>query len=239
MTGRTTEFRHLILTRFNVRIQQCDPPGAEWLAHRFDLFERFCFPSVRAQTCGNFDWVLFCQPGMPDAMRARIREYSEWKTFQPVYFRSVFEQAMVRAAIADLVRGYSHVITTRLDNDDAICRTFVETLQQNFTGQDFEFLNFTNGYIRERDRLYRGRHESNPFISLVERTEDFSTVYCDNHMDLAQLGPIRQIAEPAAWMQVVHEHNLSNQAWGQPCTSAESLHDIRLFPFHGPQGRLL
>jgi hypothetical protein len=207
-------FRHLILTRFNVRIDQCDPPDPDWLEHRFAVFERFCLPSVRSQTSANFDWVVFCHPGMPAAMRERIQDLCAWKAFRPIYFSSVFDQAMVRAAISDLLPGFSHVITTRLDNDDAISRTFVETLQKNFTGQDLEFLNFTNGYIWHEGGIYFGQNLSNPFISLVERVENYRTVYCGNHTELDQVGPVVQIAEPAAWLQVVHGRNLSNEAWG-------------------------
>jgi hypothetical protein len=209
-------FRHLILTRFNVRIEQCQPPPPDWLEHRLAIFERFCYPSVRGQTNTNFDWMVFCHPEMPPAIQQRIRACSDWSAFRPIYFRSVFSQAMVRAAISDLVQGYTHIITTRLDNDDAISRTFVETIQRHFTGQEFEFLNLTNGYIWSDGRLYRGENYSNPFISLVERTEDYSTVYCGNHMELSQIGPIVQILEPAGWLQVVHGRNILNDVRGEP-----------------------
>jgi hypothetical protein len=211
-------FRHVILTRFNVKIEQSAPPGNDWLDHRFSLFERFCLPSVKAQTCGNFVWVIFCDPEIPPAFLERIRGYAQWETLRPIFFRNVFQQGMAQAAVTELARGYSHLITSRLDNDDAICRTFVESVQRNFRGQEFEFLNFTNGYIWNDGQVWSGRHASNAFISLVERTPDYSTVYCGNHMELDQRGPIVQIAEPAAWLQVVHERNLSNRIWGAPET---------------------
>jgi hypothetical protein len=212
-------FRHVILTRFNVKIEQSRPPGSDWLEHRFSLFERFCLPSVKAQTCGNFVWIIFCDPDIPLSFRERIRAYAQWATLRPIYFRNVFEQGMARAAVASLTSGCSHLITSRLDNDDAVSRTFVESIQQNFRSQSFEFLNFTNGYILDTSgegRLWSGRHASNAFISLVERTTNYSTVYCGNHMELDRQGPIEQIARPAAWLQVVHGRNLSNEVWGTP-----------------------
>jgi hypothetical protein len=211
-------FQHVILTRFNVKIEQAAPPGDDWLDHRLSLFERFCLPSVKAQTCGNFVWVIFCDPDIPQAFLERIRSYSRWETLRPIFFRNVFEQGMARAAVTGLARGHSHLITTRLDNDDAICRTFVESVQRNFHSQEFEFLNFTNGYIWNEGRVLSGSHASNAFISLVERTADYSTVYCGNHMELDRVGPVVQIATPAAWLQVVHGRNLSNQVWGAPET---------------------
>src|SRR5579872_71860 len=209
-------FRHFILTRFNVRIENREPPGPEWLEHRMDVFERFCFPSVRAQTNMNFEWVVFCHPEMPSAIRERLRACSAWKTFRPIFFRSSFSQDMARATISDRLSGYSHAITTRLDNDDAISTGFVETIQSRFSGQEFEFLNFKNGYIWKGGKLYSGQHGSNAFITLVEQSRDCSTVYCGNHVELNRLGPITQIEEPAGWLQVVHARNLLNQAWGKP-----------------------
>jgi hypothetical protein len=222
--------RHVILTRFNVKIEQAGPPDLDWLEHRFSLFERFCLPSVQAQSCGNFVWLLFCDPDIPASFRDRIRTYAQWKTLQPIFFRHVFDQGMARAAVAELVRGYSHLITTRLDNDDAICRTFVEAVQREFRGQDFEFLNFTNGYIWEDSRIWAGRHASNPFMSLVERAQAYSTIYCGNHMELNQQGPILQIPAPAAWLQVVHGNNLANRVWGTPEAGIDLSRDFEIRP---------
>lgn len=223
-------FRHIILTRFNVKIEQSAPPDADWLEHRFAQFERFCLPSVMAQTCRNFVWVIFCDPEIPALFRSRIQEYARWPALRPIFFRHVFDQGMARAAVAELARGYSHLITSRLDNDDAICRTYVESLQRNFCGQEFEFLNFTNGYIWQEGRVWSGQHSSNAFISLVERASHYSTVYCGNHMELDQQGPIRQIAAPAGWLQVVHGRNLANQVWGTPAGGVNLTEDFAIRP---------
>src|SRR5260370_15472879 len=185
--------RHLSLTRFNLRMEAREPPSKEWLEHGLDFFERFCYPTGRTQTNTNFDWILYCHPDMPESIRKRIDACRAWSRFRPVFFRSSFSQAMVQAAISELATGFTHLITTRLDNDDAIVKTFVETIQNRFTGQAFEFLNFTNGYIWKQGKLYSGRHTTNAFISLQKRTANYSTVYCDNHMELQRIGPITQI----------------------------------------------
>ena len=228
--SQSISFRHLILTRFNVKIEQAAPPDQDWLEHRFSLFERFCLPSVKAQTCTNFVWVLFCDPDIPQSFRDRIRSYAQWPQLQPIYFRHQFDSGMVRATVAELARGYSHLITTRLDNDDAICRTFVESVQRCFNGQSFEFLNFTNGYVWQEGRIWSARHCSNPFMSLIEGTENYSTIYCGNHMELSQQGAIVQIEHPAAWLQIVHTRNLSNRVWGKPCPEVDLHADFKIRP---------
>jgi hypothetical protein len=152
---------------------------------------------------------------MPAFLRERLQKYAEWPNIRPVYMADHFSQAAVQAAIADFSKGFTHLITTRLDNDDGICRSFVEIVQNRFSGQDFEFLNFTNGYIWRNGKVHAAHHTTNSFISLIERAEKPSTVYAGNHMRLADLGPIVQIERPAAWLQVVHGRNLVNRAWGR------------------------
>ena len=83
-------FEHLIITRFNLNLYARDKHDAptrteRWLAHRFEVFERYCLPSVAAQTNPNFRWLClfdaaavtspsvrssgpyFTAPGRPDA----------------------------------------------------------------------------------------------------------------------------------------------------------------------------
>ncbi len=221
-------FRHVILTRFNIRVEQAAPADSSWLDHRFALFERFCLPSVQAQKCQNFTWVLFCDPDIPAKYHDRIAAYAQWPNLRPIFFRHVFDKDMVRATVAAMAIDCTHLITSRLDNDDAICRTFIESVQTRFSGQDFEFLNFTNGYIldAEEGTIWSGQHSSNAFISLVERADNYSTVYCANHMELNLWGPIHQIENPVGWLQVVHRKNLLNRVWGTPVSGVNLYEDF-------------
>ena len=62
--------QHFILTRFNLRLVEVsadldsDKFGNkidrdQWLLHRFELFERYCLPSMAAQANQDFRWFLF------------------------------------------------------------------------------------------------------------------------------------------------------------------------------------
>ena len=53
---------HYLLTRFNLALWIEDKNGAaidreEWLKRRMALFETFCLPSVKNQSCQNFSWI--------------------------------------------------------------------------------------------------------------------------------------------------------------------------------------
>ena len=69
---------HFIITRFNLRIWQQDKNNipthtSEWLEHRFELFEKYCLPSVENQTNKNFIWLCMFDKETPAPYKERIR----------------------------------------------------------------------------------------------------------------------------------------------------------------------
>lgn len=208
------EFQHFLLTRFNVRLtfdlppepQQPVHPGidAAWLTHRFDLFERFCLPSVLGQTSDRFQWLLFLDAETPDPFRRRMDALAAEHAIHPVYIDQ-FSYDLVKAVVLEQVQpGVTHLITTRMDNDDAISRSFVETVHAHFLGQEMTFLNFLYGYSWHKGKIYFHRQRSNPFISLIEKVESARTVFCGDHRELDAIGDIIQIISPAGWRQVIN-----------------------------------
>ena len=71
---------HYLLTRFNLALWIEDKNGAaidreEWLKRRMALFETFCLPSVKGQTCQSFSWILLVDEGTPAVYREKIKTY--------------------------------------------------------------------------------------------------------------------------------------------------------------------
>ena len=176
------KFNHLILTQFNVKIESNAKikESPEWLCSRFGLFDRFCYPSMRAQTNQNFRWLVFFDAQTPDIFQERIRSYSRWGNFIPCYVDSFSNLENHDIINENIAPSSKYLITTRIDNDDAISTTFVDEVQKNFCGQRFEFINFANGYLLDinNHRLYKKKISSNMFVSLIERIENFKTVFC-------------------------------------------------------------
>lgn len=210
-------FHHLLLTRFNVphpayrhdkRGQAVNTP--EWLAHRFRLFETYCLPSVRVQTCRNFRWLVFLAADTPEPFRAR----AEGGCFEAVFVSG--EEDLAPAIRARVPADADYLITTRIDNDDAFCRDALETVQAQFREQPFEFVNLATGYILSRGRIYRARIQSSPFVSLIERRQNgpFQTVWCAKHDRLRERGAMCDLGARPYWLQVIHERNLQND-WGE------------------------
>ncbi len=219
------EFTHLILTRFNTAVdfaperQGLDP---EWLNARLVLFERYCLPSVAAQSEASFRWLVFCDARSPEWFKERLLSYGE--LVLPVYIDGpATDQVIARSAAASGLISGSHLITTRLDNDDALGKDHIRLVQSHFKRQDREFLVFPFGLQLYRGHLYNCYWESNPFLSLIERVlpgGTFTTVLCVEHNRVRTAGTVHRIISGAEWLQVIHGSNLLNTLRGWPKVSS-------------------
>jgi len=106
------------------------------------------------------------------------------------------------------------VITTRLDNDDAVDPKLLELVANAASVGHFEFINATNGLVVNQNRFYRKRDLSNAFISASEPVESFRTVWLDQHHRLGKYAPIKQLPLKDAWIQIIHGSNLANRVRG-------------------------
>ncbi len=205
-------FTHLILTRFNVKLGFDDARITEpdWLAQRFDVFERFTLPSVRAQTVQRFRWLVFFDVGTPASFREHVAALAADRAFFPCYVDG-FRGALRAVVARHLDPADTHLITSRLDADDGLARAYVEAVQGQFRGQTCAAVNLRDGFILGGGRLYEARRPSNAFISLIERREDFKTVYYLRHAELMHVAPVEEVAGPPMWLQVVHGTNVRNR----------------------------
>ncbi len=192
-----------------------------WLDHRFSLFESFCLPSVRGQSTNNFKWMLFLDEETPEPYKERIEAATDWPQVKIVYV-SDLRQCPV-AVLDHISEPSSHLITTTLDNDDAIDFDFVKTVQREFHGQEFEILNFPHGYRFAFDsgRLYRHKLETNPFVTLIEELNlseklPLTIRGCGAHDSISMRhDSIRNVESDPMWIQVVHDRNIAaTGVWG-------------------------
>lgn len=209
---------HVFLTRFNVvtggreqRLRQRDG----WLAGRFELFDQFCFPSMRAQTRQDFVWLVFFDHETPDEFKQRIAECAAWSNFQPVWVDQ-WNHSVVEHAINARIRPHHEwLLTSRLDNDDGIHTRFVETLRENAAPGRIGFYNFSNGLIYRNGCIYEHVDLSNAFASFLEPVKDYRTAWQIQHHELHKAGQVYQLPLPHAWFQVVHGGNVSNRVKGR------------------------
>jgi hypothetical protein len=213
--------QHLVLTRFNLKIPSLKGgTGAdrEWMDHRLGLFERYCLPSMKNQTCKDFRWIALFDKDTGKDYRKRIEAHaSAFPNLEPYFLPYEERDAPVRAAIA---QDTDLLVSTRLDNDDAFRFDAVEVIQKHARGMECAFLNLLDGYALGKDgRVYAKRQPSNPFISLVEKRSStpFRTVWCGvQHTAMETIAPIRNIEGEPRWLQVIHGRNWANSIWVEP-----------------------
>jgi hypothetical protein len=221
---------HVLLTRFNLPstgVERSIREQEGWLANRVGLFDRYCVPSVRAQTNRNFNWIVYFDPQSPDWLKDRVRQYAATGLFTPVYRPSVSREELL-GDIRSVVAGEGHsLVTTNLDNDDALATDFIDRVQA-LPRQPLRTAVFlTTGLIKRSSRLYLRVDRDNAFCTVTEPWDSPVTCWADWHVLLRRSMPVIEQAGAPAWLQVVHGENVSNRVRGRLVAAGEW---GRLFP---------
>lgn len=214
-------FRHYVVTRFSLEIA----PGSrrhldeEWLDDRLALLERWCLPSVRAQSHRDFTWLLLLDRATPPRVVERVEKIGTQGVRSAVHLSSGLTAAEAAAeAIRSDMEGLDVVVTSRLDSDDAIGRHFVEDVQQRVRPGPPYLIRMTRGLVfdstsGECRSLFFGK---SPFVSVVEpATSEITTAYWTSHTEIPESVHIVDVDRDPSWLQVVHGGNVLNRLRGK------------------------
>ncbi|WP_411732514.1 glycosyltransferase [Paeniglutamicibacter sp.] len=213
-----TAHDHVILTRFNLPSK-----GPEsfirsqdgWLIDRVMLFEQYCLPSVRMQSSKDFEWIIYFDPESPAWLRERIKRWSRDPVFSAIYREEVSRDNLLHDLRSVTGAKRQHLLTTNLDNDDGLSRDFVERLQSVRVHRERQAIYLTQGLIKNGNTLYRHLDRENAFCSVLENWENAVTCWVDWHNRLADHMSTTEVADGPAWLQVIHERNVSNRVHGR------------------------
>ena len=149
---------HFIITRFNIRTSdehwKSDKNNAPcltgaWLAHRFELFKRYCLPSILNQTSQDFKWLVYLDKETPESYKLK---FVDWKRLvpqiSPIYIGpkvNLVEQINKDIASA-IFPNCTDIITSRLDDDDALRSVAIQKIRYYFKTTDYTSVNFAKGY---------------------------------------------------------------------------------------------
>lgn len=224
---------HLILTRFNLALGFGDkkPPASKpwlnerYLKKRFEIFEKYTFSSFLNQTNKKFVWIVMFHKDTPNIYKDRIEILkSSMPQFKAMFFDDE-ESGKVYEIIKEYIQSnYSNcrVITTRVDNDDAVHATFVERIQDDaaLIGEKTCILSYLNGlqYDEKKRRMLKFKQPNNHFTSLIaqpaclgEHILKYNHAYIENE-DVYKEYKKTQVP---LWVEVVHGGNVSNELhWG-------------------------
>ncbi len=222
--------KHYLITEWNVDMLDLD-----WLKARRVLFEKYTLPSVLSQTNKDFTWILVSDTRTPDSFKKVLDGYPaevlyfnfeayDWGYTPP---SDKWGKTMIRAIELELIDrplidyigtpDTDFIITSRLDNDDAISVDHVDKIQtwskKLWRGNRF-WLNLTRGYKYCAGNVYPITSPHNPFISFVEPPTDIKTTYQVCHGQALNTGyPVEQlrVGHLPTWLQVIHGDNLCNK----------------------------
>jgi hypothetical protein len=224
-------FEHYVITRFNLKFSfgyDTDKNGnltqtETWLNHRFDLFNTYCYPSLKGQSCLYFKWLVLFDVDTPKKFLEKIDFYKkDFPNFYPIFIENGEHEILqieINNAIDLLSNNLStHIITTRLDNDDVFHKDIIMKIQAFYlkNNEDNVFLNFNYGIQYDLTRMHavKMRYENNHFISLIEKRHNFiKTVLLNDHTKIHNFGKVFSIENKSKplWIEIVHNSNVSNQ----------------------------
>jgi hypothetical protein len=209
---------HALLTRFNLTSAGADNlAGAKegWLRTRLQLFESYCLPSVQEQSNQRFHWVIYFDPQSPEWLKQRIGQLNSDAAFTPIYRAEVSNAELLRDLHAVTGARHNDLITTNLDNDDGLASDFVARLQDAGGDGTRTAIYLVKGLIRCGTGLYLRTDRANAFCSVREGWESPRTCWTDWHNLLGRSMSVRELDDGPAWLQLVHDTNVSNRIRGK------------------------
>lgn len=233
-------FQHYILTRFNLRATDWTFTKnkekvltEEWLKERFDLFENFCFSSVKNQSNQNFKWLVFFDVNTPEFYKIKVEEFRKsYENFYPFFIDGMPNFLPEIVKNIKLMDNEKYIITSRLDNDDSIHEDYVKVIQRYFDQQNHLAIDLIDGYtlqIGEKIRLGFQKHLYNPFISLIEKKDDFKTVWFrSRHGSWKYEKNIIRVKNKRLWLGIIHSKNKVNKFEGYGKVDAEIINKFHI-----------
>jgi len=144
---------------------------------------------------------------------------------------------VVKKGISERGNAVTHLIVTRLDNDDCLRYNAIDKVQGYFREQRYEVLNFSKGYCLQIEpvmRLSLYTYPNGPFLSII-RDLNLSQEYIlkhkvrdiyARHTRVTKEGAVTQISDKAYWVQTIHGDNISNRMRGRLSMDKKVLDDF-------------
>lgn len=224
---------YYILTRFNTGLYSAHRKGKrygrmltrdQWMQQRMQLFCNICVPSIKAQTCQDFVWLLAVDPRTPRNYIVMIKEVLKGipyillnntlsharKGDATVHFKQHVKERVI-------VDTPDYLITTRLDNDDALNKNFVAKVREHLIGKETQILDFPIGWslswIHKKIRPIHPRVCTH-FLSIgefVHHPGKILTAFACTHGSAAKRFLVEQAEKDTPmWLETCHGHNLAN-----------------------------
>lgn len=235
--------KHYIITRFNLKKKDWvsdknnnEILSEDWLSDRFRLFFNYCLPSVKNQKNQNFKWLVYFDEDTPLKYRNIIKSIEEeYANFSPRFIAGaeIFDDSIVNDVLDDYNQHdvtTPYILTTRIDNDDALHFDFTETIQSLAENKNNLIIDLRAGveaivrgkYIETRKKI----SNYNPFISVIFNSKSYISIFSKNHVEWINFGETK-VSNDIRWMQIMHARNKHNKInWHNRLISKIDLQDF-------------
>lgn len=220
--------RHLVLTRYNLPITFANSDTRDvrqtdgWLEKRKYLFDRYCLPSIRAQTSREFDWYVGFSPSTP-------AEYTNYFGDVGTPIRATSIESFQRQIQEKYRQDKDYTILSRLDNDDAFGNSYVEATQ-NLAKAIIDsrqamgiphVINFRHGWEIDdsTSEVYKRDYPNSSFFSILSGPHGREDIFENggrHHAHVHKHFPVSNISlKTPMWMITVHGDNIGNVIKGR------------------------
>jgi len=209
----------------------------KWMKNRFRLFLKYCVPSVLHQVNTNFQWLVYFDIDTNEFYKKKIERLS----FKIPQFKAryVDHHDSFLMDMETYIRNkkkpeHTHLITTRLDNDDLLHEAAIDKIQSLFKTQDFQVINFQTGVCFQLEpeiRLAQQECKAGPFLSVIEKfnpNKKILTSYAQRHDSYVKDYDVLQITEKPYWTQLIHKANCSNTLSGKSLSNINCLEPFQI-----------
>jgi hypothetical protein len=212
--------KHFLLTRFNPPTsyaRQGEGLEPDWLEHRFNIFESFCLPSVLGQSNKSFSWLILFDMKTPKKWIDRIKGDIKCLPDAHILMTDRYCESVVTAGILKLIdiNDTRHILTTRLDNDDAIACDYLGNalaVAKTLNHRQTHIIDHDNGCQVSRNGIFLIKFPLNPFLSVISPVDNLKTAFHTMHGRMDRIGKVTRVdSKGPHWMQVVHGKNISNR----------------------------
>lgn len=220
-TKNIKNYKHFIITYFNAYTDYIDYNNIspkkintyKYLEQRFKIFEEMTLPSIKSQTCQNFEWIIVFNSDTPKKYKDRIKQLKKEFRFTDLYFEKG-EYFNFDLYVSDKYKEYKWFLTTRLDNDDMIGKNYVDKVQKIVEKDDSKkIITFEKGlkYDYINKKYYKTNRIGNHFLSCFSTCD--SNVYSYEHDSIGKNNSDILYIDSKTdkmWVEVIHDTNVIN-----------------------------
>jgi len=218
------KFKHFIITQFNLRLWNKDKLNRptytdEWLEKRFILFEKNCLPSFINQINKNFIWICLFDERTPEKYLDKIDTYKKEMPQLQTYFLNKEETADWLGYTKNRIGTFlseedEYIVTTNVDNDDAIHCSMIQKIRDMINENPQEILysfNLGYQYFSKPGVILKMKYPHNHFLTLTEKnTPAFNTIKACGHAKARKIYKTLDIKGEPYWIEFVHDNNVNN-----------------------------